>query len=71
MDIQLNTLYVLTAGSYVHRDHQNVVVEFEKKVKATIPIHHLDALADLRPEHGQPGRDGALPRTGRQPDIPE
>jgi CRISP-associated protein Cas1 len=45
MDIQLNTLYVFTAGSYIHRDHRNVVVEFEKQVKASIPIHHLDAVA--------------------------
>jgi CRISP-associated protein Cas1 len=45
MDLQLNTLFVLTAGSYVRRDHLNVVVEFEKQVKATIPVHHLDAVA--------------------------
>ena len=45
MDIQLNTLYVFTAGSYLRRDHRNVVVEVEKKARATIPIHHLDAIA--------------------------
>ena len=45
MDIQLNTLYVFTAGSYLHRDHLNVVVEVEKKTRATIPVHHLDAVA--------------------------
>jgi CRISP-associated protein Cas1 len=45
MDIQLNTLYVFTAGSYLHRDHLNVVVEFEKKTRASIPVHHLDAVA--------------------------
>ena len=45
MDIKLNTLYVFTAGSYLRRDHLNAVVEVEKQVRATIPIHHLDAIA--------------------------
>jgi CRISPR-associated protein Cas1 len=45
MDLQLNTLYVFTPGSYLHRDHLNVVVEVEKQIKATIPVHHLDAVA--------------------------
>ena len=55
MDIQLNTLYIFTVGSYIHRDHRNVVVEFEKKVKATIPIHHLDAVAVFGPSMVSPG----------------
>jgi CRISPR-associated protein Cas1 len=45
MDIQLNTLFVLTAGSYLRRDHRNVVVEVDKQARATIPVHHLDAVA--------------------------
>lgn len=45
MDVQLNTLYVFTAGSYLRRDHQTVVVEVEKKARLTLPIHHLDAIA--------------------------
>ena len=56
MDIQLNTLYVLTTGSYIHRDHRNVVVEFEKKVKASIPIHHLDSVAIFGPSMVSPAR---------------
>ena len=55
MDLQLNTLYVFTAGSYLHRDHRNIVVEVEKQVKATIPIHHLDAIAVLGPSMVSPG----------------
>ena len=49
MDLQLNTLYVFTAGSYLRRDHQTVVVEVEKQARLTLPIHHLDAnrLQDL------------------------
>src|SRR5262249_31658635 len=45
MDIQLNTLFVLTPGSYLKRDHRNVVVEVEKRARASIPVHHLDAIA--------------------------
>jgi CRISPR-associated protein Cas1 len=45
VDIQLNTLYVLTPGSYLRRDHKNAVVEVDKQVRATIPIHHLDSIA--------------------------
>jgi len=45
MDVKLNTLYVFTTGSYLRRDHQNVVIEVEKQVRGTIPIHHLDAIA--------------------------
>ena len=55
MDIELNTLYVFTVGSYIHRDHRNVVVEVEKKVKATIPIHHLDSVAVFGPSMVSPG----------------
>ena len=45
MDVQLNTLFVLTPGSYLKRDHRNVVVEVEKQTRASIPVHHLDAIA--------------------------
>ncbi len=45
MEIHLNTLYVMTHGSYVRRDRQNIVVEIEKKVRSTVPIHHLDGIA--------------------------
>jgi CRISPR-associated protein Cas1 len=49
MDIQLNTLYVFTAGAYLRRDHQSVVVEIEKQARAAVPIHHLDAVAVFGP----------------------
>ena len=49
MDIQLNTLYIFTAGTYLRRDHQTVVIEIEKKVVRTVPIHHLDGIAVFGP----------------------
>jgi CRISPR-associated protein Cas1 len=55
MDIQLNTLYVFTTGSYLRRDHQTVVVEVEKKVKGSVPIHHLDGVAVFGPVTVSPG----------------
>ncbi len=45
MDIQLNTLYVFTPRSYLRRDHLTVVIEVEKRVRHSLPIHHLDAIA--------------------------
>ncbi len=45
MEVHLNTLYVMTNGSYVRRDRQNIVVEVEKKVRTAVPIHHLDGIA--------------------------
>ncbi len=45
LDIQLNTLYVFTPGSYLRRDHQAVIVEVERVKKLSLPIHNLDAIA--------------------------
>jgi CRISPR-associated protein Cas1 len=55
MDIQLNTLYVFTAGSYLHRDHQTVRVEVEKQTRLAVPIHQLDAIAAFGPVMVSPG----------------
>jgi CRISPR-associated protein Cas1 len=55
MDIQLNTLYIFTRGSYLKRDHQTVVVEVEKQVKGSVPIHHLDGIAVFGPVTVSPG----------------
>jgi CRISPR-associated protein Cas1 len=55
MDIQLNTLYIFTAGSYLRRDHTNVVIEVERQRKGAIPIHHLDSIAVFGPVTVSPG----------------
>lgn len=49
MEVHLNTLYVSTPGSYLHRDRQTVVVEVEKQVRAKLPVHHLDGIAVFGP----------------------
>lgn len=40
-----NTLYVMTQGAYIHRDHLTIKVEIEKEVKLSIPIHHVESVA--------------------------
>ncbi|GAC1450049.1 MAG: type I-C CRISPR-associated endonuclease Cas1c [Isosphaeraceae bacterium] len=45
MDVLLNTLYILTPGSYLRRDRLNLVIEVEKVVKMRVPIHHVDGVA--------------------------
>ncbi len=41
----LNTLFVITSGAYVHKDHQNVVVEVERQEKLRVPLHGLGSIA--------------------------
>lgn len=43
--VKQNTLYVMTQGAYIHRDHLTVKVEIEKETKLSIPIHHLESIA--------------------------
>ncbi len=45
MDVQLNTLFVVTRGASVRRDHETLKVVVEKQVKMTVPIHQLESLA--------------------------
>lgn len=40
----LNTLYVMTEGSYVHVDHETLRVEVEGKTQLQVPVHHLGAV---------------------------
>lgn len=37
----LNTLYIMTEGSYVHLDHETLKVEVEGETKLQVPLHHL------------------------------
>ena len=49
MNIQQNTLYLVTPGSYVSRDHLTLRVEVDKAVKLSIPIHHLESICVFGP----------------------
>lgn len=43
--VRLNTLYVLSEGAYLHRDHQTLQVRVEQETKLSVPIHHLHSVA--------------------------
>jgi len=43
--VRLNTLYVLSEGAYLHRDHQTLQVRIEQETKLAVPIHHLQSVA--------------------------
>src|SRR3990172_5250387 len=40
----LNTLYVMTQGSYLTLDHETIKVEVEGKVQLQVPLHHLGGI---------------------------
>ena len=40
----LNTLYVLTQGSYLRLDHETVKIEIEGKTQSQVPLHHLGSI---------------------------
>jgi len=42
--IAQNTLYLLTPGTYVSRDHLTLRVEIDHELKLAVPIHHLEAV---------------------------
>jgi CRISPR-associated protein Cas1 len=44
-EVLQNTLYVMTQGAYVHRDHLTIQVEVEKQTRLAVPIHHLNSVA--------------------------
>jgi len=48
-NIHQNTLYLITPGSYVSRDHLTLRVEVEKLVKLAVPIHHLESVCVFGP----------------------
>lgn len=52
--IQQNTLYLLTPGSYVSRDHLTLRIEVEKIIKLSVPIHHLESVCIFGPSSMSP-----------------
>jgi CRISP-associated protein Cas1 len=43
----LNTLYVTTEGSYLHKDHDTIIIKVEEEKKAQLPLLHLSAIVCL------------------------
>jgi len=40
----LNTLYVMTGGSYVHLDNDTVRIDVERQTRLRVPLHHLGGI---------------------------
>ena len=40
----LNTIYILTPGSYIHVRNQNIVVEMDGEEKVSVPAHNIEAI---------------------------
>lgn len=43
----LNTLYVMTGGSYLHLDNDTVRVEVERETRLRLPLHHLGGIVSF------------------------
>jgi len=43
----LNTLYAMTASSYLHLDNDTVRIEVEHETKLRVPLHHLGGIVTL------------------------
>ena len=41
----LNTLFVLSPGAYVSKDHRNLIVKVDGEIRIRVPIHGLASLA--------------------------
>jgi CRISP-associated protein Cas1 len=55
MEVQLNTLYVVTRGASVRRDHLTLQVLVERRIRLTLPIHQLESVALFGMVHVTPG----------------
>lgn len=44
MQVLLNTLYVMTEGSYLNLDHETVKIKVNDEVKLQVPLHHLGSI---------------------------
>ena len=55
MEVQLNTLYVVTQGAWLRRDHLTVQVVVDKQTKLVVPIHHLESVAVFGNVYVTPG----------------
>jgi CRISPR-associated protein Cas1 len=55
MDVLLNTLYVVTRGASLRRDHLTVTVWLEGQRRLAVPIHQLEGIVVFGSAHVTPG----------------
>lgn len=51
MDVHLNTLYVVSRGASVRRDHLTLTVWVERQCRLAVPIHQLEGMAVFGSAH--------------------
>lgn len=64
MEILQNTLYVMTQGAYIRRDHLTVQVEIEEKVRMAVPLHNLKSIVAFGQVMVSPGLMGGCAEHG-------
>jgi CRISPR-associated protein Cas1 len=64
MNVHLNTLYVTTEGSYLHKDHDTVIIKVENEKKAQIPLLHLGSVCCFGRVSLSPDLMGAMATAG-------
>lgn len=64
MEVQLNTLYVVTRAATVRRDHLTLQVVVEKAVRLTVPVHQLESVAVFGGVHVTPSAMGLCAEHG-------
>jgi CRISPR-associated protein Cas1 len=64
MEIQLNTLYVVTRKAVILRDHLTLQITLDRKVKLAVPIHQLESVAVFGGVHITPGAMGLCADNG-------
>lgn len=60
----LNTLFVMTAGSYLHLDNDTIRIEVERETRMRVPLHHLGAIVTVGHVLVSPGLMGRCARDG-------
>jgi CRISP-associated protein Cas1 len=64
VDVQLNTLYVVTRGATLRRDHLTIRVIVERQSRLAVPIHQLEAVAVFGSVHVTPAVMGLCAERG-------
>lgn len=62
--MQLNTLYVMTRGATVRRDHETLQVVVESAVRLTVPVHQIESVAAFGGVHVTPSAMGLCAERG-------
>ena len=69
MDIQQNTLYVMTEVAYLRQDHLTIRIEVNRQPRLAVPIHHIDSIALFGRVSISPQLLRACAQAGKQPDA--